>query len=117
MLSFFPELLFLSPLAALLIRVAAAIVFGRSAYKHLTMDQRVWVKLFGVVEAIIAVLLFVGFLTQPAALLGLIAIGVIFYLEMATKPILTQTTWWLMLVMCLSLLVLGAGPFAFDLPL
>lgn len=117
MLSLFPELLFLSPFAAFLIRIAAAIVFGNIAYHHVTRDERAWVKLLGGVEAVVAAMFFVGFLTQLAALVGLVLLGTVLYLGWLSRPATRETAWWLMLVMCISLLVLGAGPFAFDLPL
>lgn len=117
MLSLFPELLFLAPFAALLIRIAAAIVFARIAYHHLAHDERIWVKAFGLIEAGIAAMFLVGFLTQLAALMGVIVLGILSRLEGASRPTLPQTAWWLILVLCSSLIVLGAGPFAFDLPL
>lgn len=117
MLSLFPELLFLSPFAALLIRIAAAIVFGQMGYTHIRNDERVWVKALGIFEIVVAILLAVGFLTQLAALAGMIVLSIVFYIGWVSRPAIREPAWWLMFVMCFSLLILGAGPLAFDLPL
>lgn len=114
MLSLFPQLLFLSFYAAFLIRVALAVVFAYSAYVRIPHAQTM-LKVFGVIDGVIALALLVGFYTQLAALLG--ALCTIAWLVRADWNPYPKTTTTLALVMCLSLLVLGAGPFAFDLPL
>lgn len=114
MLSLFPQLLFLSPFAAFLIRISLAVVFAYSAYLRVS-QQNMLLKIFGVIDAVIAIGLLVGFSTQLAALLGLIC-TVAWLVKPDWNPYPRSTTA-LAAVMCLSLLVLGAGPFAFDLPL
>lgn len=114
MLSLFPQLLFLSPFAAFLIRLALAVVFGYSAYARIPHGATL-LKVFGVIDALIALALFLGFSTQLAALAGLIC--TIAWLARADWNPYPKSTTALAAVMCLSLLLLGAGPFAFDLPL
>jgi len=114
MLSLFPELLFLSPFAAFVIRLALTAVFAYSAYTRIPHAQTL-LKIFGVIDAIIAIMLLVGFYTQVAALAGLIC--TIAWLVKADWNPYPKSTTALALMMCLCLLVLGAGPFAFDLPL
>jgi hypothetical protein len=114
MLSLLPELLFLSPFAALLIRVTAAIVFGYAAWKHFSTPGNA-VRSVALVEGICAALLFVGAYTQAAALFGVVILA-IHGLKSSLRTLPTSTAL-LLLILCLSLLVLGAGPFAFDLPL
>ena len=114
MLSLFPQLLFLSPFAAFLIRIALAILFGYSAYLRI-QDKKTLLKTFGVIDGIIAIALAVGFYTQLAALLGAICTAA-WLIKPDWNPYPKSTTA-LALVMCLCLIILGAGPFAFDLPL
>ncbi|MBI5456250.1 hypothetical protein HY969_00755 [Candidatus Kaiserbacteria bacterium] len=114
MLSFFPELLFLSPFAALLIRVSLSIVFAYSAWSRLKSAGSL-LKLFGAVDAVLALLFLAGAFTQLAAIVGIIC--TVAWLAMPSmRPVPTSTAA-LALVMALSLLVMGAGPFAYDLPL
>lgn len=114
MLSLFPQLLFLSPFAAFFIRLALAVFFGYSAYTRFPRASTV-LKVFGAIDAIIALMLLVGFYTQLAAL-----VAVLCTLSWLARPDWNpypKSTIALAFVMALSLLVLGAGPFAFDLPL
>lgn len=114
MLSLFPQLLFLSPFAAFLIRLALAVFFAYSAWKRFP-NENTLLKIFGGVDAIIALALLIGFYTQLAALVGLVC--TIAWLIKADWNPYPKSTAALALIMCLCLLVLGAGPFAFDLPL
>ncbi|MFA7309892.1 MAG: hypothetical protein WC050_03205 [Candidatus Paceibacterota bacterium] len=114
MLSLFPQILFLAPFSALLIRIALAVLFAAAAWRHASHDAAL-TRSWGVVEAIIAAALFVGAWTQAFALLGgvLILVGMYF----PRVHIHNRTVASLALVLCLSLLVTGAGALAFDLPL
>ena len=114
MLSLFPELLFLSPFAAFLIRLSLTAVFAYSAWTRIPHAQML-LKVFGVIDGVIAVALLVGFYTQLAALLGALC-TVAWLVKSDWNPLPTSTAT-LALIMCLCLLILGAGPFAFDLPL
>ncbi len=118
MLSLFPELLFLAPLSAVLIRMAAAFTFGYIATKRLSAPSLI--RGLGIVEGLTAALLFVGLYTQAAAILGLILALV--HLSVPRFRVLPTSTILLIAVMCASLLVTGPGPFtlsigAFVLPL
>lgn len=113
MLSLFPELLFLAPLSAFLIRLAVSIAMGYLAYRHAIMPGAAF-KILCIVEGVAAVLLIAGGYTQAAALVGLILVGVNL---LTPARILPRSTLLLLGLMCLSLLMTGAGAFAFDLPL
>lgn len=114
MLSLFPELLYLAPFSAFIIRITIGFMFALSAYRHVFIPTPI-MRALGVIEGISAVLLFVGGYTQAAALVGFVTIAFTLYVsEYRTFP---RSTLALLLIMCLSLLVTGAGPFAFDLPL
>lgn len=114
MLSLFPQLLFLSPFAAFLIRLALTAIFAYSAYARIPHGAAL-IRVFGVIDALIAIMFLIGFSTQLAALAGLIC--TIAWLVKSDWNPYPKSTAALALVMCLCLLVLGAGPFAFDLPL
>ena len=114
MLSVFPELLFLSPFSAFLIRFALAAVFAYAAWHHFKAGNRI-ANSFAVAESVLAAVIIAGAWTQPAALVGALMTGLWLWQE-ALRP-LARGTVLLSLVMCLSLLVTGAGAFALDLPL
>ena len=114
MLSVFPELLFLSPFAALLIRVALSAIFAYSAWQRFH-DPRSLLKTYGAIDAALAILLLAGAYTQLAAIVGIICTFA-WLVSPSIRP-LPLSTAALALVMSLSLLIMGAGPFAYDLPL
>jgi hypothetical protein len=123
MLNFFPELLFLAPFSALFIRLASAVVFGYLSLQHFKGTGLA--RVFGALEGVCAMLFFLGLYTQLAAILGFIVAGLHVVRKEYTLPLSTLL---LLLILCLSLLVTGAGPFtvtlgtlvlplSFDLPL
>lgn len=133
MLTLFPGLLFLTPFSATLLRIGAALTFAYVAYRmidtrehiahtHMPLigNPRIWmVWLSALITLATATLLLVGFWTQAAALVGMIialkhGIGARSY--SAIVP-LSASAYFLLFVICLSLLLTGAGAFAFDLPL
>ncbi len=132
MLSLFPQILFLAPFSATLLRLAAGLVFLYLAYFHYT-DRRavseelskliggasVICILYSFLELAIGVALFVGAWTQLAALLGFVIAFKMLLIRRSMREIkpLSQLSYALLAVICLSLLFTGAGIFAFDLPL
>ncbi len=114
MLSLFPQLLFLSPFAAFLLRLTLAAVFGYSAWTRIPHGSTL-LRIFGAIDALIASALFLGISTQLAALIG--ALCTAYWLFKPSVSPLPRSTVALALIMSISLIVMGAGPFAFDLPL
>lgn len=114
MLSVFPEILFLSPLAAFLIRLALATLFAHTAWNHVQRPDAAS-RALAIVEIGVAVALALGAWTQPAALLGGLIV-VVWLMQPLLRTVATSTIL-LALVMCLSLILTGAGAFALDLPL
>ncbi len=113
MLSTLPELLFLAPFSALLIRVALALTFTFATLRHTRGSERVlWLAL---IEIAAAITLALGVRTQIAAIAGA-AIICVWLISPRMRP-LAHSTALLALVLSLSLIVTGAGAFAFDLPL
>ena len=114
MLSLFPEILFLAPIATFLLRVALSLIFAYSAWTRVP-SERTSLKVFGAVDALLAVMLIVGFYTQLAALIA--ALCLIYWLIKSDMSPFPRSTSALALVIAVSLIVMGSGPFAFDLPL
>jgi hypothetical protein len=114
MLSLFPELLFLAPFSALVLRIALAATLAYSAWRH-EMSRETLVRLLGAVELGIAASLALGWGAQAGAVLA--AATVAASLAIPRVRALPPSTLWLLLALSLSILVTGAGAFAFDLPL
>ena len=114
MLSLFPELLFLAPLAAFVIRITVGLALGLAAYRHVMVSDTT-VRMFGVAEGVVAIVLIAGAYTQAAALAG--AALIVAGLFLPQYRVFPRSTLALLLIMALSLIITGAGPFAFDLPL
>jgi len=132
MLNPFPSLLTYSFFAPTLLRVAAALVFAYIAYRHYqnrdaisrvhfpVVGHGMWIPWAAViVEVITALGLFFGYHTQYMAILGAI-IALKHIIWRGHYPAffwLTRSAAFLLLVICLSLLISGAGALAQDLPL
>jgi hypothetical protein len=114
MLSVFPELLFLAPLSAFIIRFALGVVLGYTCVQHFEKKGAL-LRTVATVEAVVAVALVVGAWTQIAAVITILLLGSHFAL--LRLRVVALGTALLALVMAVTLLLTGAGPFAFDLPL
>ncbi len=137
MLTIFPSLLAYGFFVPMILRISVAVFFGYQAVKHfkykktvseeledrfkwLSHESAVWLAgLLILAEVAVGVLLFVGAWTQIAAILA--ALG---FLKMAyfndtlpTYAPLSRSTYALLIIICLTLIITGAGAFAFDLPL
>ncbi|HWP61185.1 MAG TPA: hypothetical protein VN495_01140 [Candidatus Paceibacterota bacterium] len=133
MLSRFPQILFLAPMGTSLLRIVAGLTIIYIAWVFYNERNTVsrmrlpfigtcppWLCLFGsVAYFVIGGLLVIGLWTQVAALLGVIvALKSSIYAHRYEKIIpLPLSANLLLLAICLSLVVSGAGLFAFDLPL
>lgn len=145
MFSIFPELLFLAPLAPFLIRIALAGLFAYASLRHFVSKREDGVRTFGlaagwlhalwmqpdnefgtsvgrvafkilwIVEIAIAFFFAGGAYTQLVAVAGAV-VTLEWVLSRRTRPVALGTAL-LALVMCVSLLLTGAGALAFDLPL
>lgn len=115
MLSLFPSLFAYSLLAPFLLRIVLAAVVIHFAFKNVQKRQHVSVT-FGVIQALCGVLLFIGFLTQLAALVLVLIFGLLLVKQIAKKSFLTDGVnyYILLFVISLTLLITGPGLFAFD---
>lgn len=114
MFSLFPELLFLTPFSALMLRAVLATVLVLSAWRHgRSSDTRL--RVLGVVEAGTAAALALGAQAQGAALAA--AALLVLELSISRARAFPLSTLWLTLALAVSILITGAGAVAFDLPL
>lgn len=114
MLSLFPQILFLAPLSAFIIRIALAILFAGASWRHIS-EPAIMMRVFAIIEIAVAAALLSGTWTQAVALgAAVLLLAGLFVPSLRTGP---RSTALLALVMCFSLLVTGAGALAFDLPL
>ncbi len=123
--------------APMLLRVTVALFFGYQAighfkhkktvseelednFKWLGHEPAVWLAgLLILAEFGVGTLLFVGAWTQVAAILAVLGFVKMAYLndKLPTYAPLPRSTYFVLIVICLTLLITGAGAFAFDLPL
>ena len=129
----FPDLLTYALLAPLMLRVTAAAFFAYLATHHFRnkkaaapelsiLNQHAAVFALGIyalIEALVAVGLFLGLYTQIAALVGFVICLKVLFLRRGLHHIvpLTRSTYVVLSVICMSLLFTGAGLFAQDWPL
>jgi uncharacterized membrane protein YphA (DoxX/SURF4 family) len=133
MLNPFPDFLMYGFFAPTLLRIAAAMALFYIAYSIMTNRDKLaelkvpiighyrpWMAIIsGAVTTLVALSLFVGYLTQIGAILGAV-IGLkqaIFAKRYASATPLSRGANLLLMAICLSLLVSGAGALAQDLPL
>ena len=132
MLSLFPDILFLSPLSATILRITAGLIFLSIAWTHwqkrdelgeinfIVIGKGSWIPVFtAIIELAVGVGLVLGIYAQAAAILGTIGAlkGLIWKRHYPQFFPLSRTASILLLVICVSVLLTGAGAFAFDLPL
>jgi uncharacterized membrane protein YphA (DoxX/SURF4 family) len=132
MLNPFPQLLTYTFFAPTLLRVAAALVLFYLVYSHYTHRGQiakvrfplvgggawvVWLSL--IIETAAGLALFFGYGTQWAAIVGAL-FGLKYTIWAGKYPtyfVLSRIAALLLLVICLSLLITGAGAMGFDVPL
>jgi hypothetical protein len=132
MLNPFPDLLIFGFFAPTLLRIAAAAFFFYIAYAqwnrreeliHLSdpvIGRAPWLPTASVVvHTALAIMLLVGWYTQIAALIGVAASfkAVLFAKTLPRFMPLCRGEYILLMVILASLLLSGAGAFAYDLPL
>jgi uncharacterized membrane protein YphA (DoxX/SURF4 family) len=120
MLSIFPSLLAYQQLSPFIIRLVLGAIFVYWAYrgfKHHAGSTRD--KTVSIIEIILGILIIIGLWTQMAALVAVIDLIIRLIGRMQKRAFLTDGVnyYLILLVLSLSLLVTGAGAFAFDLSL
>ena len=130
----FPSFLLYAFYAPFLLRLVVALVFIEFGYAKLTKERKskaeffqkiglkpgtTFVIVFALIELVAGAMLLVGFYTQIAALVA----GIILLASMLIKTkhsthfASTSGYYFILLVICVSLLMTGAGAYAIDTPL
>ncbi len=133
MYSLFPGILYLAPFAATILRLGAGVAFIYAGYALIVRRREyadirlplighpaIWMLwISGIITTLDGFALFAGFGTQAAAIIGMIIAVKHSTLSKKYESLrpLSRGTYALLFLMCLALLVTGAGPFGFDLPL
>ncbi len=120
MLSIFPSLYQYEMFAPLLLRVVLALVFIHWAYvgyKGQQSSSRE--KSLTVVEGLAGILLFIGLWTQVATLFIIIDLIIRIIGKIKDRALLTNgiNYYLILIVIAISILFLGAGVLAFDMPI
>lgn len=115
MLSLLPQLLFLAPLGYLILRATLAALFLLGARDQWSPKASIPLYLLISAEVVTAGALVFGFLTQLAAIASL-GVCILWIIFPKVRPY-PMSTILLAGAMALTLLMSGAGAFAFDLPL
>lgn len=113
--SVFPELFFLSFFVATLLRLGAAIAFfsyGSSLWKR----ERSREKYLGALFFVAGGLFIIGLFVQVAALVGFALVFLYWWQSRHEESALRAHELVLISTVLLSLLLLGAGAFAIDMP-
>jgi putative oxidoreductase len=134
MLNTFPELLNFAFFAPLILRFVLGLIFVDLGLLKFRGEKERWiascealgirpadffVPLYGFLQVAGGLMLITGFYTQLAALMFAIFTGSELYIEWKAGEVLKRDMvfYLLLFVISLSLLLTGAGAFAFDLPL
>jgi len=119
MLSIFPYLLSYQQCAPLLLRLTLGAIFLYWAYKNFSVkgEKRNIYKV--IIETVVGVLLVIGLFTQVAALVATIVFVVHIVTKIKKKQFLSDgiNYYLILLVISISLILMGPGRLAFDLPL
>ena len=132
-LSLFPSLFYLAPLSATIIRLGAGIAFFYIGYVLILNRREItqitlpfigypaqWmIVVSGVITILDGLALIIGFGTQAAAIIGIIIALKHLLLPRTYESVrpFARSTYALLILMSLTLILTGAGPFAVDLPL
>lgn len=134
MLNPFPDLLTYSLLGPFILRIVVGLVFIDLGFLALKNEKERWLislstlgfkkpesalKIFGLIEILAGVMLLIGFYTQVAALVLALLTFAEAYIEYKDPLVLKRNLVFYVLVFSIvfSLLFLGAGAFAIDIPL
>ena len=133
MLMTFPEFLFLAPLVGTLLRLVVGLSLLYIAYVQLKRRDEIGQMSLPIIgpagaglvtvaasfKAIVGLALIIGYATQLAALLALaLCLKQFIYAKRYPRAVpLCRVDYFYLIVMCISLFLMGAGAFAFDLPL
>lgn len=134
MLNPFPELLTYSQIAPFVLRIVLGLIFIDLAYLKVYKERLDWrrsfealglrpadtlVYIYAAIEFVAGLLLILGLYTQIAALAIAVVTGIEIFLEWKDGNFFKRDLvfYILLFIIAISLLLTGAGAFAFDIPL
>lgn len=134
MLNTFPELLAFSTIGPFILRLVIGVMFIDLGVLKFKGERREWLQsfetlglrpadlllsIYAVVQLVGGAMLVLGLWTQVAALIFVIFTAIEFYIEWKEGDVLKRDIvfYILTLAIAFSLLLTGAGAFAFDIPL
>ena len=122
MLSIFPSLLSYEQLSPFILRLMLGLTLAYFGYKKIRGEGKGSgsnSKIYGAVEILISTFLMIGLWTQLAAALNVVILLIKIGFKIRHKEFLTDgiNYYVLLLAMAISVMLTGAGWFAFDLPL
>ncbi len=122
MLSAFPFLLSYQQLAPFILRVILGITLAYFGYQKILGkggSSGSNTKIYGGIEILVSVFLIIGLWTQVAALINAVILVVKLGFKIRHKEFLTNgiNYYLLLLAIAVSVMLTGAGWFAFDMPL
>jgi uncharacterized membrane protein YphA (DoxX/SURF4 family) len=133
MLSLFPSLFTYGLFAPLIIRLAIGIYFTFIGFRHYREEAASWATLWNnrkigqialssllaKLQIVIGIMLTIGLYTQAVAIAAIVFVWVEWAVKSRASRPSTAELWTNIFIsaMCVSLLFLGAGFLAFDLPL
>lgn len=134
MLNTFPGLLTFGLFAPTIIRIVAGILFARFGWLKLSRDKQskiiffkaiglkpavFWLWFVASIEMIVGTMIAVGFLTQIASIIAGFVMFVSIIIKISKPKALPNSLdfYILFFIVFISLIISGAGFFAFDLPL
>ena len=120
--SLFPYLLSYQEIAPFILRIVLGLTLAWFGYKKIQQKGTSSGSnsvVYGIIEIVIAAFLIIGLYTQLAALLNALILTIKIGFKIRDKAFLTDGVnyYVLLLTMALSVAFLGAGMWAFDLPL
>lgn len=120
MLNTFPTLLYFGIIIPFIFRLILSYFYFKKAYKELYLERKnkkSKERYFAILESFLALFLLVGFYTQITSLI--LIVSTIFYILLKKGEFekYEKDFYLLLLIILISFLFLGAGIFAFDLPL
>lgn len=119
MFSIFPPLLSFSGLSPLLLRLTLGLVMLFWAFNKFKAHKTGGITAVSIIEALVGISLFVGFMTQVAAFISAIILGIRLVKKIRNRAFFTDGVnyYFILFVIAISLIFTGAGFIAFDLPL
>jgi uncharacterized membrane protein YphA (DoxX/SURF4 family) len=112
--SLFPQILFLAPFSALMMRMAIGFIIGSAGWSRISAARTPLYRILALLEILVAIAVVLGVYTQASALVA--AAILCAWLARPRISSYPSSTIALALIMAVSLIITGPGPFGIDFP-